>query len=361
MRILHTVSDYTRSGGIGTYLMALVAEQIFQGHDCRVSASTHGRQPEVVDEVSWANFDLIHHHDYWRPPDMPHGLDAPVVQSLHNYDFSCSSRTRYLSTATPCLKPHGPKCVGNWSKCAHSPRINTLVKDYKATSFNLSLTKSADIVLAYSEHVGRIAKINGVDGRKVRVAPCPMSRFAVDPSFEAAKPRLVSYFGRLSKPKGVIDLIHATGDLEIEVRIVGDGYQRRELESLAERVAPGRIEFFGWADKEQLGGLYSESTLVVMPGRWPEPFGLVGLEAGWAGRPVVATNSGGITDWLEDGVTGLTFEPGSRDDLTAAIGSLAFDRDKASELGGNARRRMEAWPTVADHAEALMRDVYRSK
>lgn len=359
MRILHTVSDYTRSGGIGTYLMALVAEQGAEGHDCLVAAATHHSQPEVACDVSWRDVDVVHHHDYWRPQGMPEVVNALTVQSLHNYDFSCSSRTRYLGTATPCLKPHGVACVGNWPRCAHSLRINRLFEDYSATTVKLSLTKSADFVVAYSQHMGKIAKINGIEESKVRVIPCPMSRFAVDPSFKAASPRLVSYFGRLSKPKGVVDLIHAAGEVDIKVRIVGDGYQRGELEALAEKMAPGRVEFFGWADEGQLGSLYSDSTLVVMPGRWPEPFGLVGLEAGWAGRPVVATGTGGVPDWLEDGVTGLSVEPGNRRELIAAIGRLALNRDEASELGGNARRRMETWPTVAEHAAALMKDVYR--
>ena len=47
-----------------------------------------------------------------------------------------------------------------------------------------------------------------------------------------------------------------------------------------------------------------------MPSLWPEPFGLVGIEALAAGRPVVASATGGIGDWLEDGVGGLMVPPG---------------------------------------------------
>jgi glycosyltransferase involved in cell wall biosynthesis len=61
------------------------------------------------------------------------------------------------------------------------------------------------------------------------------------------------------------------------------------------------------------------ARVVVVPSRWPEPFGMVGIEAMRRGRPVVAAGHGGILDWLVDGVTGWTFRPGDASSLASVL------------------------------------------
>ena len=63
-----------------------------------------------------------------------------------------------------------------------------------------------------------------------------------------------------------------------------------------------RVVFTGRVDHEKLESYYAAARLVVVPSRWPEPFGMVGIEAMARGRPVVAFDTGGIGDWLEDRV-----------------------------------------------------------
>ena len=64
------------------------------------------------------------------------------------------------------------------------------------------------------------------------------------------------------------------------------------------------INFPGWVGRPQVEALLKSSDLLVVPSLWPEPFGLVGPEAGNYGVPVAAFNVGGIHDWLLDGVNG---------------------------------------------------------
>ena len=217
----------------------------------------------------------------------------------------------------------------------------------------------ADAVVAYSRYVGDIAVLNGVSREKVRVLPCPITRFDARLDYERSSAGLVSYFGRLARPKGVEDLIQAIRSLpDVTLRIVGDGYLRAKLEEMASARAPGRVEFYGWATKDELPRLYEESAVVVMPGRWPEPFGLVGLEAAWAGRPMIASDSGGTLDWLMPGTTGLATIPGDVASLSAAIDSVTSDVQRATHMGAAARRHLEGWPTATDHASSLVSDVY---
>ena len=88
----------------------------------------------------------------------------------------------------------------------------------------------------------------------------------------------------------------------------GDGRARlewaRRAEAIARRHPQLRIEFTGWIDSPTLNALYDASDLLVMPSLWPEPFGMVGPEAGIRGLPTAAFAAGGIPEWLTDGVNG---------------------------------------------------------
>ena len=64
------------------------------------------------------------------------------------------------------------------------------------------------------------------------------------------------------------------------------------------------VEFAGWLQKDALTLRLASTDVVVMPSLWPEPFGLVGPEANRRGVPVVAFATGGIPEWLHDGVNG---------------------------------------------------------
>jgi glycosyltransferase involved in cell wall biosynthesis len=82
-----------------------------------------------------------------------------------------------------------------------------------------------------------------------------------------------------------------------------------------------RIEFTGWLEGAQLTRAFGKSDLLVVPSLWPEPFGLVGPEAGLHGLPAAAFDAGGISDWLTDGVNGYlaSGHPPSPNGLAQAI------------------------------------------
>jgi glycosyltransferase involved in cell wall biosynthesis len=82
-----------------------------------------------------------------------------------------------------------------------------------------------------------------------------------------------------------------------------------------------KFEFVGWVESEQREALWNDCHLLVLPSVWPEPFGLVGLEAGLRSVPTVAFAVGGITDWLQDDVNGYlaSGDPPTAENLATAI------------------------------------------
>ncbi len=94
--------------------------------------------------------------------------------------------------------------------------------------------------------------------------------------------------------------------------------------------------------------------MVVVPSLWPEPLGMVGLEALTYGRPVVGSRVGGIAEWLIDNETGLEVTPGYVGQLADRINLLFEDRELAARLGDGGRKLVEHRFTLSTHVDGLL-------
>ena len=102
-----------------------------------------------------------------------------------------------------------------------------------------------------------------------------------------------------------------------------------------------RITYTSWRSQEQLPELYARADICVVPSVWREPFGIAAVEAMAAGKPVVASASGGLAGIVEDGVTGFLVEPGNAEKLAERIKTLAADPALRRGMGRAGRERVE--------------------
>jgi glycosyltransferase involved in cell wall biosynthesis len=132
------------------------------------------------------------------------------------------------------------------------------------------------------------------------------------------------YMGRLTEMKGVSHAIRSTAiassmlGTALTLVIAGDGPELETCRALA-RSSTTPIEVLGWVNGEQRLELLKGADALVVPSLWPEPFGMVGIEAGCLGVPSVGYAAGGIVDWLEPGVSGELAEPFDVASLGAAL------------------------------------------
>jgi len=128
---------------------------------------------------------------------------------------------------------------------------------------------------------------------------------------------------------------------DYELTVAGTGNARTRLDRLARQLGiSDKVRFAGWVSPQDIGQHYAAAKVVVVPSRWPEPFGMIGLEAMHHGRPVVAFKVGGIPDWLEHGITGLLVPEQDVRAFAAALEQLLGDSQLCTKLGRQAQQRV---------------------
>jgi glycosyltransferase involved in cell wall biosynthesis len=161
------------------------------------------------------------------------------------------------------------------------------------------------------------------------------------------------FVGRLIRTKGARDAIAAMAqlrDLDVELDIVGDGYDRSACENLAhESGVMDRVHFHGWVEPAEVKGFYARADVFVFPS-FREPGGTVTFEAMAAGLPLIVADRGGPANVVDEScgfrLPVLGPEQLARD-IAEAVRTLTLDSDLRARMGQAARSRVQRigmWP-----------------
>ena len=237
-----------------------------------------------------------------------------------------------------------------------------------ATLFG-TLLRAADRVTAPSDAVLRPLRAR-LPSLEERAAVIPYGLPAdVAPVAPPAEPRVLC-IGRLIAEKGIDLAIAAFASLAprfpgARLAIAGDGPERERLERQAAELAVAEwIDFLGWVPPERMAGLIAAASVVVVPSRWQEAFGLVALETALQGRPAVVCRVGGLPEVVRDGTTGCVVDPDDVTALAGAIATLLEDPRLAARMGDAARARAVSQYGVvryADDYERLYEHLTRTR
>jgi glycosyltransferase involved in cell wall biosynthesis len=197
--------------------------------------------------------------------------------------------------------------------------------------------------------VAPLAKVevipNGVDARRFTPPQVP----------RAEGPIRILFVGRLEPYKGVDTLLNALAALKqqatkpFSLRIAGDGSLKAQLIADAQRMELGdSVEFMGWISADQIPQVYQSSDIFVLPSVVEGmPNGV--LESMSTGLPSIASRVPGTEELITDGETGITFNPGDVESMTAALKSLIEDDEARARMGNAARMAAieRSWEKVA--------------
>ena len=304
--------------------------------------------------------DVVHCNNIYSPVLIRHFFGkVPFVRTVHDYRFMCPNLLKLTERKKElCGSPMGLAC---YREGCISPLDQHGLRHMLLLRWEREVSKDFDRLIVKSAHMKRQLMQAGVPGHKVEVIPLSItlpevSRYDGALRRPGAVPTIL-FVGRVAEEKGLDVLLRALArlDVEFEAIIAGDGPVTEKMQDLASELCiDDRVQFVGWQGGEDLERLYRECHLVVVPSVWPEPFGLVGLEAMANAKPVVAFEVGGIPEWLDHEHSGLLVPVGDEVGLANAMEKLLEDPELAQQLGINGRAEVESRFTMDVAAGKLL-------
>jgi len=262
---------------------------------------------------------------------------VPVVLTCHNYRLICpitvmSSRGRVCERCSGgracwCLLRNCHRSVLESAACAAQNYVGRQLRVFRH-NVTLCIAPTRFVVQKLCE--------SGYDDLEFEIVP----NMVPAPPRTADRPvgDYVAYAGRVSPEKGVEVLLSAAARCPaLPVRIAGDCSAMPHLPTKA----PANVRFVGVLDKDRLRDFYTGARFAVVPSTCFETFGLAAAEAMGHGLPVIASRIGGLPEVVEDGRTGLLFEPGNDVELAEKVDALWHDPARCREMGEAGRQKVE--------------------
>lgn len=344
MRVLHVGVGNFGAGGVLTYVEQVVAGQRAIGMDpvlselwpgpFRISPAEHVLQSleefrRLHDRLAP---DVVHFHS---PLPAYSGVPAASVLTAHEHSAHCPAGSRYLEKdRKECKRPFRVlSCV----LCHYLQRSNS--RHPRSIAHRMNVTKKAIEFpgrwVAPSNYARDRLLERGINQGRVHLVlnPGPARGEPVVRDPKASGEFL--FVGRLVPNKGCDVAIRAVArSPRSRLRILGDGPEAARLLDLCERLGvTSRVAFESWVPRAGVGQRMDQSLAVVIPSLWPEPFGLVALEAFSRSRGVIASRTGGLVDIVEEGKSGRFVAPGSVDELAAAMDFMLDNPDIPDRMG----------------------------
>lgn len=272
-----------------------------------------------------------------------------VVQTIHDYGAICP-------TAHNIHKNHQPCATGIRKACFWQHQVKYRFLSYLALSAAFFKTRSQlkKIVKKYfapSPQLVGYLQNNGF--QSVSYIP-PFKHGHVASDFTHVKPHHFLFAGNLGSHKGVDILLEEFAlahqkNPQLTLAIAGKGPCEKQLRHRINELGLEKsICFLGW--QQQLTSDYLACAAVIFPSIWMEAFGLVITEAMHHARPVIGSNRGSPPWLIDDGKTGMIFDPVKKGDLADKLLSLAGNVPLIMELGLNGQRKLE---TLIDNQQVL--------
>lgn len=284
--------------------------------------------------------DLIHLHNImtcFSPAVLECCKNIPTIMTVHDASIVCPASTLMYKNKYYC----------NEQSCKNGKNINCLLNLCDSNNVEASLRKTIrsyvlnkniqyiDKFITPSNALKKVLVKANIDPNKIITINnfLPREEFNTIPNY--ANKGYFLFIGSLSQEKGVHYLLEAIKDLpnEIKLKIVGSGKEENNLKQYAKENNLDNVEFVGFKNKEEIKEYYQNCIATILPCNWFEIFGMTNIESFINGKPVIASNIGGIPEIVEHNVNGLLFEPTNIEQLKEHILTYWNNSDLVIEHG----------------------------
>jgi len=313
-------------------------------------------QPHIVHAHNWLSFSYLPLKKWSR---------AKLVVTLHDFGLSCGKWT-LIHNETFCSGPSLTKC----GAC--------LIRHYGFAKGTVTLTGQAvmrsmqnrlvDMYLPVSQSVADGSQLTGSD-IPYQVVPNFIPDIPALPKTDEAvrlsqlpKQPFMLFVGSFSKQKGMDILLEAYRQLDSTMPLVLIGYELSEF-PLSKLDIPANVLILKNLPNDLVMEAWRRSSIGVIPSNWHEPSPTVVMEAMAMGKPVIATQVGGIPDIVADGESGLLVPPGDVQALCHAMQRLVSDPQLCKQMSGVALQRVGGFQakTVVSKIENIYKGLLETE
>ena len=287
--------------------------------------------------------DIVHIHNLYpliSPSILPEctSQGVPVVMTVHNFRLACPNGL---------LMSHGEVC----HRCLGGREYWCILRNcedsfFKSVGYALR-TAAARLLRRYYDHVDHYLCLTrfqrdvlvkeGLPQDRVSVLTNPIEIQVPEQSVEMERDSVL-FVGRVSREKGIAPLFDAARVCSDIPFVVAGNWQAMPE---ASELAPDNVTLLGAVPSQKLGTLYEKARIFVLPSVWYEGFPTVLLEAMSYGLPIICSRIGGLPEIVEDGKTGLLYEPGNITELTERIRMLWQNPALCRQLGDAGKRKLQ--------------------
>jgi len=311
--------------------------------------------------------DAVHLHNMYALTFAPLAaaklLKIPVVLSIYDYWYFCPLSTLSGDPGAACRKFHGSHCT----PCL--PPVFTPVQKalllFRKTVLDMFLSR-VDRFVALSRSSFDILKAYGIKEEKIEIIPVDIpEEFGAQTKAPAASGENILFIGWLQKRKGLMVLLGAMETVwkqfpKARLKIITqevkweDGY-KKEVAARLKGFEGGRYEYIsGQVPRAEIKQSLEEAAVVTVPEQWENMSPLLVIEAMFMGKAIVASDIGGIPEFIDDGVTGLLFKFDDPEMLAEKIIYLLKDKPGATLIGENARRKITGLSRASEPHKKMM-------
>lgn len=284
--------------------------------------------------------------------------NIPIVFTAHDVQAICPAITMIDNDKNICEQCMGGKYVNCIKKkCNKGSTLKSIIGALEGEYYRLKniYTKQIDYIITPSEFYKKKLEQDGIPENKIK----SMHNFIDIKQYnlETSDENYALYFGRLSKEKGILNLIQAFSKLDKGILyIAGEGPEKEKIEEIIKNNnLQERVKLLGLLNATEMKETIRKCKFVVVPSIWYENCPYSVMETLAIGKPVIGANIGGIPELVEDNKSGMIYQYNDIEDLKEKMKILFENQNLANAFGKYAKEQAASLYAKEVYYEKIMK------
>ncbi len=304
---------------------------------------SHRNKKKMEEAIEEFNPDIVHINLFQR--QLTYSIiepikkkNIPIVFTAHDLQPICPASAMLCKgkICSKCLKNSKYYCFKN--KCMKDSFLKSLLGAIEGNVYRKKkIYNKIDTIIAPSKFLSTMLKEEGIN---TKILTIPNYVEKVKSNNNAREEDYICYIGRLSKEKGINNLLYAFSKQKYgKLFIAGDGPEKENISKyIKQNNLENRVRLLGFINKEEVQKTIEKSSFVVVPSIWYENCPYSVLETLSIGKPIIGANIGGIPELIEDQKNGYLYEYNDTQKLAELIEKLFVNSDLRKKMGAYSKK-----------------------